>query len=125
MKMSIREAYDLLGLSPPTNLRNVKIHFRRLAKKYHPDVNDDDNATQRFQELHEAYEVILESLGESRKVIESEFQNDLAWFYEWQREGRIKAGMDPFEVRYEHYWMPKIAKMLENFKKQKMKNRNQ
>ncbi|MFX1284125.1 MAG: DnaJ domain-containing protein [Promethearchaeota archaeon] len=125
MKMSIRAAYNLLGLTCPTNLRNVKIRFRRLAKKYHPDVNDDENASLQFQNIYMAYETILESLGESSKTIESEFADDLTWFYEWHRDRRIKADMDPFEVRYEHYWMPKIAKMLENLKKQKMKKKDQ
>lgn len=121
MRISIREAYGILGLTYPTSIRNVKINFRKLAKKCHPDVNNDENATEQFQEMYEAYEIILKSLGESTRTIESELKNDLAWFYEWQREGGITADMDPFEVRYEHYWMPKIAKMLENMKKQKMK----
>ncbi len=122
--MSIREAYELLELTYPGDLHSVKIKFRKFAKKFHPDVNDNENATQQFQEIYEAYELILVSLGESTKSIESEFENDLAWFYEWQRDGRLKADMDPFEVRYEHYWMPKIEKMLQNLNKQKMKNQN-
>ncbi|MFX0209797.1 MAG: J domain-containing protein [Candidatus Hodarchaeota archaeon] len=119
--MSIREAYDLLGLTYPTDLVNVKIKFRRLAKKYHPDVNDDESASQQFQNIYVAYETILESLGESIRTNEPEFANDLTWFYEWQRDRCIKADIDPFEVRYEYYWMPKIAKMLENLKKKKEK----
>ena len=120
--MSLEEAYSLLGVKYPTNLQEVKVSFRRLAKKYHPDVNDDENATAVFQEIYEAYEVILESLGTSRKNIEAEFKNDLTWFYEWRRKGQIAPDMDPFEFHYEHIWMPKIAKMLENLKKQKEKN---
>jgi len=117
--MSIEEAYDLLGLKNPTNLQKVKVNFRRLAKKFHPDVNDNENATERFQEIYEAYEVILESLGTSRKNIEAEFKDDLTWFYEWRREGQLTPDMDPFEVHYQQIWMPKIEKMLENLKKQK------
>ncbi|UCE12771.1 MAG: DnaJ domain-containing protein [Candidatus Heimdallarchaeota archaeon] len=122
--MSIKEAYEVLGLSYPTNLQNVKLRFRKLAKKFHPDVNDAEDATEVFQKVYDAYEIILESLGESRKSIRTEFEDDLAWFYE-QKEGIITADMDPFEVRYEHFWRAKIEKMLENLKKQKMKNRTQ
>lgn len=124
MKMSIKEAYELLGLSYPTELQIVKTRFRKLAKQFHPDVNDDEEATEIFQNIYNAYEIILESLGESRKSIQTEFKDDLAWFYE-QKEGRITADMDPFEVRHQNYWMPKIAKMLDNLKNQKKKNRNQ
>jgi len=123
--MSIEEAYDLLGLKFPTNLQKVKVGFRRLAKKHHPDVNDNENATEKFQEIYEAYEVILESLGASKKNIETEFKDDLTWFYKWRREGRITADMDPFEVQSQQIWIPKIEKMLENLKKQRMKNKSQ
>lgn len=123
--MSIKEAYDLLGLTHPATLQEVKVSFRRLTKKYHPDVNEDENATKKFQDIYEAYEVILGSLGTSTNSIESELRNDLAWFYEWHKESRITPDMDPFEVQYKHFWMPKIAKMLENLKKQKMKNETQ
>jgi curved DNA-binding protein CbpA len=120
--MSLKEAYRLLGVKYPTTIQEVKINFRRLAKKHHPNVNDDENATKVFQEIYEAYEVILESLGASSKNIESEFRDDLTWFYEWHRKGQIPADKDPFEVQYEHIWMLKIAKILENLKKQKEKN---
>lgn len=123
--MSIEEAYDLFGLKYPTNLQKVKASFRKLAKKYHPDVNDNENATKRFQEIYEAYEVILESLGASRKNIKAEFKDDLNWFYEWRREDQFTADMDPFEVHYEQIWMPKIEKMLEYLRKQKKKNKSQ
>ena len=123
--MFIEEAYDLLGLEYPTNIQKVKITFRRLAKKYHPDVNENENATAMFQEIYEAYEVILESLGASRMNIEAEFKDDLTWFYEWRREAQLTVDMDPFEVHYEQIWLPKIEKMLENLKKQKKKNKSQ
>ncbi|MFX1505674.1 MAG: DnaJ domain-containing protein [Promethearchaeota archaeon] len=120
--MSLNEAYSLLEVNYPTTLKEVKVNFRRLAKKYHPDVNDNENATKKFQEIYEAYEVILESLGASPKNMESEFKDDLTWFYEWRKKGQIAADMDPFELHYEHIWIPKIAKMLENLKEQKEKN---
>ncbi|MFW9906003.1 MAG: DnaJ domain-containing protein [Candidatus Thorarchaeota archaeon] len=123
MNMSLKEAYRLLGVKYPTTLQEVKVNFRRLAKKYHPDVSDAENATKVFQEIYNAYEIILESLGASRKSIEAEFKNDLTWFYEWHKEGQIAADMDPFELHYEHIWIPKITKMLENLKKQKEKNK--
>ncbi|MFX0207023.1 MAG: DnaJ domain-containing protein [Candidatus Hodarchaeota archaeon] len=112
MNMSLEEAYRLLGVKYPTTLKEVKVNFLRLAKKHHPDVNDDEDATKVFQEIYEAYEVILEE----------EFRNDLTWFYEWRRKGQITADIDPFELHYDHIWMPKIAKMLENLKEQKEKN---
>jgi DnaJ-class molecular chaperone len=40
----------------------IKSHYRRLCLKYHPDKNTDPGATERFQEINEAYTVLLRHL---------------------------------------------------------------
>eukprot|EP00441_Pelagodinium_beii_P046705 CAMPEP_0197620798 /NCGR_PEP_ID=MMETSP1338-20131121/1541_1 /TAXON_ID=43686 ORGANISM="Pelagodinium beii, Strain RCC1491" /NCGR_SAMPLE_ID=MMETSP1338 /ASSEMBLY_ACC=CAM_ASM_000754 /LENGTH=511 /DNA_ID=CAMNT_0043190077 /DNA_START=1336 /DNA_END=2871 /DNA_ORIENTATION=+ len=51
--------YQILGVAPDANSEDIKLQYRKLALKLHPDKNrDDPNATERFQELQEAYEVL-------------------------------------------------------------------
>mmetsp|Transcript_144016 Transcript_144016/g.460916 ORF Transcript_144016/g.460916 Transcript_144016/m.460916 type:complete len:543 (-) Transcript_144016:126-1754(-) len=51
--------YQILGVPPNATAEEIKLQYRRLALKLHPDKNrDDPNATERFQELQEAYEVL-------------------------------------------------------------------
>lgn len=51
--------YQLLGVPPDATSEDIKLQYRKLALKLHPDKNRDDaNATERFQELQEAYEVL-------------------------------------------------------------------
>jgi len=51
--------YQILGVPPNANGDDIKLQYRKLALKLHPDKNrDDPNATERFQELQEAYEVL-------------------------------------------------------------------
>jgi hypothetical protein len=53
--------YQILGVPPNANSEDIKNSYRKLALKLHPDKNrDDPNATERFQELAEAYEVLID-----------------------------------------------------------------
>ena len=54
-----RDYYEVLGVSKSADADAIKKAYRKLAKKYHPDVNKDDpTAQQRFQEITEAYGVL-------------------------------------------------------------------
>ena len=54
------DPYAVLGLSPGASDDEVKSAYRRLAKKYHPDVNQNDKqAEQRMKEINEAYDLIM------------------------------------------------------------------
>jgi len=54
-----RDYYEVLGVEKGASDAEIKSAFRRLAKKYHPDLNKDDpSATEKFKEVQEAYEVL-------------------------------------------------------------------
>jgi len=50
--------YELLGVTPKSNEREIKKAFRGLAKKYHPDINPAEDAANMFRMVHEAYEIL-------------------------------------------------------------------
>jgi molecular chaperone DnaJ len=57
--MDIKDYYKTLGVLPSASVNEIKKAFRRLAMKYHPDVNAGDEATAaHFREVQEAYEVL-------------------------------------------------------------------
>lgn len=57
--MRLSECYALLEVSPQATLDEIKISYRKLAFKYHPDLNPDDpRAAQRFSRLNEAYVIL-------------------------------------------------------------------
>ena len=52
--------YEILGVSRSADKEEIKRAYRRLARKYHPDVNKTDGAEERFKEINRAYEVLSE-----------------------------------------------------------------
>ncbi|HEV8190454.1 MAG TPA: J domain-containing protein [Ktedonobacterales bacterium] len=59
MSTQYRDYYKILGVSKSASSGDIKKAYRRLARKYHPDVNPDDKAAEaRFKEINEAYEVL-------------------------------------------------------------------
>lgn len=51
---------EILGLAPGASNSEIKSSFRKLAKQYHPDVNDSPEAKKKFIEIHEAYKFLTE-----------------------------------------------------------------
>ena len=58
--MTKRDYYEVLGVPKGATKQEIKKAFRKLAKKYHPDIYDGDpkEAEDRFKEISEAYEVL-------------------------------------------------------------------
>jgi curved DNA-binding protein len=56
--MEYKDYYKVLGVERSSSAEQVKTAYRRLARKFHPDVSKEKNAEERFKEVQEAYEVL-------------------------------------------------------------------
>ncbi len=59
--MQYKDYYEILGVTRGADAAEVKQAYRKLARKYHPDVSKEKNAEARFKEVQEAYEVLRDS----------------------------------------------------------------
>jgi curved DNA-binding protein len=58
MAVGYRDYYEILGIGRDADEEEIRRTYRRLARQYHPDVNREPGAEDRFKEISEAYEVL-------------------------------------------------------------------
>ena len=61
MPLSYTDYSDVLGVPRDADQDTIRRAYRKLARKYHPDLNSDSDAEERFKELGEAYEVLSDA----------------------------------------------------------------
>ena len=65
--MEFKDYYATLGVTKAASEKEIKQAFRKLARKFHPDVNPNDKAAEsRFKEINEAYEVLGDAAKRSK-----------------------------------------------------------
>ncbi|HTV21139.1 MAG TPA: DnaJ domain-containing protein, partial [Polyangiaceae bacterium] len=56
--MAYKDYYQVLGVARTASEEDIKQAYRKLARKYHPDVSKEPDAEQRFKDLNEAHDVL-------------------------------------------------------------------
>ena len=59
--MDFKDYYKILGVEPTADDKAIKTAYRKLARKYHPDVSKERDAEDKFKEANEAYEVLSDA----------------------------------------------------------------
>jgi curved DNA-binding protein len=112
MPLSYTDYYEVLGVPRDADQDMIRRAYRKLARKYHPDLNSDTDTEERFKELGEAYEVLSDAEKRERydrlgvrwreaqhEAPEESFQD----FFADQRFGggtRVELGDDLFEALF-------------------------
>ncbi len=74
MAVKTKDYYEILGINRTASVDEIKTAYRKLARKFHPDLNPGDKqAEERFKELQEAYDVLSDT--ENRKLFDQYGEN--------------------------------------------------
>jgi len=79
-----RDYYDVLGLKKGAGIEEVKQAYKELAKKFHPDLNKEAGAEEKFKEVLEAYQVLSDS---QKKANYDQYGHAFEGFQGYQRQG--------------------------------------
>ena len=64
--MKYKDYYEILGVDKKATEVQIKSAYRKLAKKYHPDVDKSSSAQEKFKDINEAYEVLSDKEKRAR-----------------------------------------------------------
>lgn len=59
--MNFKDYYQILGVKADADLKTIKTAYRKLARKYHPDVSEEKEAEKKFKDVAEAYAVLKDT----------------------------------------------------------------
>lgn len=104
MSTQYRDYYKILGVSKSASSGDVKKAYRRLARKYHPDVNPGDKAAEaRFKEINEAYEVLSDPDKRKRyDTLGPNWQDQFGFGGSRPRSGGTRTGTGTGGIPYDY-----------------------
>ncbi len=108
--MEYKDYYATLGVPRTASEKEIKAAYRKLARQYHPDVNKDPKATDRFKTINEAYEVLSDAtkrskydqLGSDWERVERE--QEFARQYQGQARGPSSAEFENFSDFFQTFF---------------------
>lgn len=86
--MKLSEAYNILGIASDTSPDDAKKQYRKLTKEFHPDINKDSGAEDKFKKINEAYKVVSTGQSTDREdVMHRQRQHGFNPFDPFNRQG--------------------------------------
>ena len=117
--MQFKDYYKTLGVFPTATLQEIKIAYRKLSKKFHPDINDGDKFfEERFKEIQEAYEVLSNSVKRNNYDFKWQNEGNKNSFSQNSNNDFFRKREEEFEKQKEAYkkWEESLRKKEEELK---------
>ena len=94
--------YEVLGLARGASVEDIKKSYRKLVRKYHPDVSKEPDAQEKMQQINLAYETLSDD--DKRAAYEQQLDNPFGFQQGYGPQGQGgQPGADPFGQQYRYY----------------------
>ncbi|MHA1291059.1 MAG: DnaJ C-terminal domain-containing protein [Promethearchaeota archaeon] len=123
----VKDYYKILGIDKNASKEEIKRAFRKLARKYHPDVNPDENKSgEKFKEINEAYSVLSDDkkreMYDKFGVVDGDPSTYQQWSEGFPKGSRVYRGPDGTTYYYSTSGSPEdfdFSTIFSNFGKSK------
>ncbi|WP_297820175.1 DnaJ C-terminal domain-containing protein [uncultured Paraglaciecola sp.] len=106
--MEFKDYYQILGVDENAELTEIKKAYRRLALKFHPDMNPDEGAEEKFKQVAEAYEVLKDDTKRAEYDEMKRYGSSSSKNFEappgWQPSGDFGAGNSGSSANYSEFF---------------------
>lgn len=114
--MEYKDYYKVMGVSRDASAKDIKIAYRRLARKYHPDISKEPKAEEKFKEVGEAYEVLKDP---AKRKVYDQYGKD------WEQGQRAQTSSQGFagddgnsNYQYSHDFFESLFGAAPHFRQQ-------
>jgi len=113
-KLSTKNHYQLIGVERDADSAEIHKAYLQMAKKYHPDLNPDTEATKKFLEIHKAYKILQNTKSKE------EYDKTLPKVYSKPKSKKNSTGTDE-KITYEDIadYEDELRKSLEDWELEK------
>ena len=99
-----RDPYEVLGVSHGASEDEIKTAYRRLAKRYHPDLNPGDpTAAQKMNEVNQAYDQIKNPQAYRQQATQNPYGSYTGSTYHYSQSSQNETYEDPFEEFFRNF----------------------
>ena len=95
--------YEILEVSKDANQDEIKKAYKKLAKKFHPDINKESGAEEKFKKINEAYEVLSDETEREEYDQKLNSSNNSYSYTSWANVGNNQKGKCEFCQKETYY----------------------